>query len=71
LCTLPNDLKNPVPLCERIAQLLDVFMPLTRREDLSEDDRATLLAFCMTDHRLQNFAELIHGVDLAMFRGTT
>ncbi len=63
--SLPKDQEDPVDLCERIAQLLDVVTPLTRREDLPAEDRQILLAFCQSDDRLLTMAELIRVHDLA------
>jgi len=68
LLKLPDDRANPVPLCERIAQLLDVVAPLTRRADLPEADRRLLLAFCQNDRRLRSFANLTLAVDRATAR---
>jgi len=68
LSKLPSDLQNPVPLCERIAQLLDVVVPLTTRADLSEADRAILRAFCTSDRRLLAFAALTSALDAAVVR---
>jgi hypothetical protein len=61
---LPNDLADPVPLCERIAQLLDVVVPLTESAELSDEDRAILVEFCQSDQRLLRFAEMSRAVDV-------
>lgn len=56
---LPVSPDRPTEVAERIAQLLDVVMPLTRREDLCEEDQEILLAFCMSDRRLLSFATML------------
>lgn len=62
LATLPDDRMNPVPLCERISQLLDVMGPLIA-SDLPIEDRTILLTVCYTDRRLVELAELINAMD--------
>jgi len=66
LLSLPDDHAAPVPLCERIAQLLDVVVPLTERADIPAADRAILSSFCRSDRRLVNFAELTLAFDGAV-----
>ncbi len=63
LRSLPDDRRNPVPLCERISQVIDVLQPLTHHPELPASDRVILLAFCCSDHRLFELAELITVLD--------
>ena len=63
LATLPDDRHGRVPLCERIAQVLDVLVPLTERDDFSPADRKILQSW-LSDHSLLICAHLISALDL-------
>jgi hypothetical protein len=62
LSTLPDD--DSAPLCERIAQVLDVVVPLVGRTDLPDADRRIIFALCHSDRRLVHLAEITQVTDL-------
>ncbi len=62
LSSLPDDVADPVPLCARVACVLDALAPLTARYDLTADDRAIILGWC-SDGSLLTVCGIVHAMD--------